>query len=268
MKMEDNAKKQGILVVSFGTSHPGTRSRTIDAIEQDIQDAFPGCPVYRAWTSNVIIDKVRVRDGYQVDTVAEALDRMEADGIKKVVLQPTHVMDAYENKQMKLTAFSCVHRFEQIAFGAPLLSTKEHDLDQVVDALMQEFSGMDQDTALVLMGHGTTLDAQSVYAALEKRFQVRGYEHVFVGTIGDHKVLEVMKYRVRENGYSKVVLAPLLIVAGAHATKDMAGAHDNSWKSQFTAGGFEVSCVMKGLGEYKAIRQIFVEHAKMRMIHL
>ncbi len=268
MKMNGNTKKQAILVVSFGTSHPGTRSRTIDAIEQDIRDAFPESPVYRAWTSKVLIDKVRERDGYEVDTIEQALARIQADGIKQVVLQPTHVLDAVENKQMKLTAFSRVHRFEQLAFGAPLLSTRESDLDNVISAVMKQFHGLDHDTALVFMGHGTTLDDHGVYDLLDKRFKTRGYEQVFVGTMGDLKALEILKYRVAENGFRKVILAPFLIVAGAHATRDMAGAHDNSWKAQFAAEGFEVSCLMKGLGEYKAIRQIFVEHAKMRMMHM
>ncbi len=265
---EYNTKKQAILVVSFGTTHAGTRGRTIEAIEQDIREAFPECPVYRAWTSQMVIDKVRTCEGLDVDTVEGALDRMEADGIKKVILQPTHVMDAIENRQMKLTAFSRVYGFEQIAFGAPLLSTKESDLDSVIDAVMAEFTNLDDDTALVFMGHGTAMDAHSVYAALDKRFHTRGYEHVFVGTMGDKEALEILKYRVAEYGCRKVILAPLLIVAGAHATRDMAGAHDNSWKSQFASEGFEVSCVMKGLGEYKGIRKIFVEHARMRMIHM
>lgn len=267
MKMEEKMDRQAILVVSFGTSHAGTRARTIEAIEQDIRDAFPEWPVYRAWTSKVIIDKLRT-EGYEIDTVEEALERMEKDGIKRVIVQPTHVLDAMEHKQMKVIAFSNMHKFEYMAFGAPLLRNNDEELDHLVKAVMEEFSGLEDDTALVFMGHGTNLDDHGVYAALEERFHKTGYENVFVGVMGEQSTLDILKNRVEERGYRKVILAPFLIVAGRHATKDMAGAQDNSWKSQFAMAGFDVTCLMKGLGEYPSIRRIFVEHARMRMIHM
>lgn len=267
MSIKEDRKKQAILVVSFGTSHAGTRSRTIEAIEQDIQAAFPECPVYRAWTSRTIISRVR-EDGYAIDTVEEALDRMERDGIRRVIIQPTHILDAKEHKQMKVIAFSNMNRFEYVAFGTPLLRNHEVELKRVVNAVMETVPGLSDDTALVFMGHGTTLDDHGVYAALDEQFRKEGHENVFVGIMRDQRELDVLKNRVQEQGYKKVILAPFLIAAGSHATKDMAGVQDNSWKSQFTMAGMDVTCLMKGLGEYPSIRRIFVEHAKSRMIHM
>lgn len=267
MDIKKEIKKQAILVVSFGTSHAGTRSRSLEAIEQELRDAFPTCAVYRAWTSKRLIDRVR-EEGYEIDTVEEALDRMEKDGVRRVVVQPTHILDAKEHKEMKVIAFSNMNRFEYMAFGTPLLRNHEADLKRVVEAVMEEFAEILDDTALVFMGHGTTLDDHGVYQALEMQFRKSGYDHVFVGIMRDQRGLDVLKNRVEEQEFKKVILAPFLLSAGSHATKDMAGAQDNSWKSQFFMDGMDVTCRMKGLGEYPAVRRIFVEHAGARLIHM
>lgn len=260
-------KKQAILVVSFGTSHAGTRSRTIEAIEADIRDAFPESCIYRAWTSKLLVQKVR-EDGYEIDTVEEALDRMERDGVRRVIVQPTHILDAKEHQQMKMVAFSNMNRFEYMAFGTPLLRNHETELRAVAAAVAEAFPELSDDTALVFMGHGTTLDDHGVYKALEQQFWKTGHTNVFIGIMRNQQELEVLKNRVLEQGYKNVILAPFLIVAGSHATKDMAGVQDNSWKSQFTMAGLDVMCLMKGLGEYPSVRKIFVDHARSRMIHM
>lgn len=267
MNTKEKSVKQAILAVSFGTAHAGTRVRTIEAIEEELRTAFPECPVYRAWTSDKLIGQVR-SEGYEIDTVEEALNRMERDGIKRVVVQPTHVLDAKEHKKMKLVAFSNMRRFEYMAFGAPLLRNHEEELHQIVQAVMEEFPQLPEDTALVFMGHGTSLDDRGVYHALDMCFKKHGYARVFVGVMGEPHACEILKNRVKECGCKKVMLAPFLIAAGKHASRDLAGVHDNSWKVQFLMGGFDVTCLMKGLGEYPSIRKIFVEHAKMRMIHM
>ena len=159
------ASKKAILIVSFGTSYENTRKRTIDAIERDIADAFPVCPVYRAWTSKMIIAKLKKRDGIIIHTVKEAMEQMLLDGITDVIVQPTHVINGIENDQMKADALSFRDRFSSIVFGNPLLTTEE-DNQAVVQAVAGEFQDMDQETALVLMGHGTEHYANSVYAAL------------------------------------------------------------------------------------------------------
>ena len=148
------ASKKAILIVSFGTSYENTRKRTIDAIERDIADAFPACPAYRAWTSKMIIAKLKKRDGIIIHTVKEAMEQMLLDGITDEIVQPTHVINGIENDQMKADALSFRDRFSSIVFGNPLLTTEE-DNQAVVQAVAGEFQDMDQETALVLMGHGT-----------------------------------------------------------------------------------------------------------------
>lgn len=161
----NSASKKAILVVSFGTSYENTRKVTIDAIERDIADAFPACPTYRAWTSKMIISKLKKRDGIIINTVKEAMEQMLRDGITDVVVQPTHVINGIENDQMKADALSFKDQFASIVFGNPLLTT-ENDNQAVVKAVADEFQDMDSMTALVLMGHGTEHYSNTVYAAL------------------------------------------------------------------------------------------------------
>ena len=173
------ASKKAILIVSFGTSYENTRKRTIDAIEHDIADAFPVCPAYRAWTSKMIIAKLKKRDGIIIHTVKEAMEQMLLDGITDVIVQPTHVINGIENDQMKADALSFRDRFSSIVFGNPLLTTEE-DNQAVVQAVAGEFQDMDQETALVLMGHGTEHYANSVYAALDYRFKDMGLSLIHI----------------------------------------------------------------------------------------
>ena len=217
----NSASKKAILVVSFGTSYENTRKLTIEAIEHDIADAFPACPTYRAWTSKMIIAKLKKRDGLTIHTVKEALEQMLLDGITDVIVQPTHVINGIENDQMKADALSFRDRFSSIVFGNPLLTTEE-DNQAIVRVVADEFRDMDPDTALVLMGHGT--------------------EH-----------------------YANTVLAPFMIVAGDHAQNDLAGANPDSWMNRLSSEGYEVTPVLKGLGEYPQVRQILVEHVQQAM---
>lgn len=257
--------KKAILVVSFGTSHAGTRRKTIDAIEQTIQGAFPDQKVYRAWTSKMIIRKLLTQDEIVVDTVEQAVVRMKNDGITDMIVQPTHVMDGMENERMKEAIAPFADQFDIIRFGAPLL-TGQTNFRKLVDGIMGEFSDtmdMSRDTALVWMGHGTSHEANAIYLRLDEEFHQRGYDNVFVGTMEGGVPIEGLKRRVKASGCRRVLLTPFLIVAGAHALRDMAGDGENSWKSQFEAEGLEVECLMKGLGEYDVIRRMFVDHVEM-----
>lgn len=257
----DGSGKKAVLVVSFGTSHADTREKTITVIEQQIAEAFPDCRMYRAWTSGMIIDRLKKRDGYMVDTVEEAIKRMLADGITQVTVQPTHIVNGIENDRMKRDVLVYGEQFEQIRFGTPLL-TDDVDSEHVVSGIMEEFPGLEADTALIFMGHGTTHYANAIYAALDYKFKDMGYANVFVGTVEAYPSMETLKKLVKEAGYRKVILTPFMIVAGEHAKHDMASDDPESWKRQFEAEGLCVSCVVKGLGEYEAIRRIFLEHAK------
>lgn len=254
--------KKAILAVSFGTSHNDTRKVTIDAIERDMQEAFPDYMLYRAWTSKMIIKKLKNRDNVHVFTVREAMEQMKKDGITDVLIQPTHVINGIENDLMKEDALAYRDDFHSITFGDPLLTSAEDNL-AVIQAIADEFSGLAQDQVLVLMGHGTTHYANSIYAALDYTFKDKGYKNIFLGTVEAYPSMESLMRMVKEYNPSKVVLAPFMIVAGDHAKNDMAGDDPESWYSQFKAAGFEVEPVIKGLGEYTGVRSLLVEHLRV-----
>lgn len=255
-------RKKAILAVSFGTSHTDTCKVTIDAIEQDMQKAFPDYPLYRAWTSKMIINKMKKRDQVHIFTVKEAMEQMKKDGITDVLVQPTHVINGIENDLMKEDALSYEEDFHSIVFGDPLL-TSEADSLAVIQAIAEEFSYLKKDEVLVLMGHGTTHFANSIYAALDYTFKDKGYPNIFLGTVEAYPSMETLMKMVNAYKPSKVVLAPFMIVAGDHAKNDMAGDDPESWYSQFKAQGYHVEPVLKGLGEYPGIRRLLVEHLKV-----
>ena len=253
--------KKAILAVSFGTSHNDTRKITIDAIEKDMQDAFPAYSLYRAWTSKMIIKKVNSRDGVHIYTVKEAMEQMLQDGITDVLIQPTHVINGIENDLMKEDALAFQEQFHSISFGDPLLTSEQDNL-VVIDAITSEFKDLTKDEVLVLMGHGTTHYANAIYAALDYTFKDKGYQNIFLGTVEAYPTMESLLKMVHAYQPKKVVLAPFMIVAGDHAKNDMASNEPDSWYSQFKAEGYNVEPVLKGLGEYPGIRKLFIEHLK------
>ncbi|RGC81685.1 sirohydrochlorin cobaltochelatase [Hungatella hathewayi] len=257
----NDTKKKAILAVSFGTSYEDTRKKTIEAIEDTLKEHFPDHKMYRAWTSRMILEKIKKRDGIHIDSVPEAMERMKADGIADVIIQPTHVINGVENDQMKTDALSFRDSFHSIVFGAPLLSS-ESDNETVVNAVASEFSWISDKDVLVLMGHGTTHYANTVYAALDYRFKDMGFKNIFLGTVEAFPNMHSLMRMVKEFHPKKVILAPFMIVAGDHARHDMAGDDPDSWYSQFVSAGYQVECVMKGLGEYDGVRELFAEHAK------
>ena len=248
-----------ILAVSFGTSHADTREKTIDRIEEDIQKAYPDDKVYRAWTSKMIIKKIWNRDGVKIFNVKEAMEQMKADGIKNVLVQPTHVINGIENDLMKEDALAFKNHFERITFGDPLLTTQQ-DHVEIVNAICQEFSDLPSDCALILMGHGTSHYANDVYAALDYRFKDLGHDNIHLATVEGYPTLENVIRLVKEQGAKKVILTPFMIVAGDHARNDMSGEDEDSWKNQFQAAGYEVECCLKGLGEYPAVQNMLIRH--------
>lgn len=253
--------KKAILAVSFGTSHNDTRKITIDAIEQDMQAAFPDYALYRAWTSKMIIKKVNARDGVHICNVKEAMEKMLQDGITDVLVQPTHVINGIENDLMKEDALAFQEQFHSISFGDPLLTSEQDNL-AVIDAITSEFKTLTKDEVLVLMGHGTTHYANAIYAALDYTFKDKGYSNIFLGTVEAYPTMESLLKMVHAYQPKKVVLAPFMIVAGDHVKNDMASDEPDSWYSQFKAAGYDVEPVLKGLGEYTGIRKLFIEHLK------
>lgn len=253
--------KTAILVVSFGTSYPDTRKKTIEKIEEEIRQAALDCTVYRAWTSKMIIRKLRERDQLIVPTVPEALEQMEKDGITDLIVQPTHVINGIENDLMKQEILAKKSAFSTIRFGDPLLTTTE-DHVSVLKSLMEEYPNLPEDEAIIFMGHGTTHHANAVYAALDYTLKDLGYPRAYMGTVEAYPSLEHIFRRLREASIHRVHLVPFMLVAGDHANNDMASSNKESWRSQFEAAGYEVVCHLKGLGEYKGIRNIYLEHLK------
>lgn len=256
----DKQEKTAILAVSFGTCHEETRKRTIEAIERDLALEFPQMPFYRAWTSPRIINKLK-KAGYPVPTLKEALNQMLADGVAKVLVQPTYVINGIESDYMKECVCSFRDKFADIAFGTPLL-TSEEDCLAVARAMEEEFSRLPEHTALVLMGHGTEHQANHVYTHFQELCRSLGRQNFFIGTVEAAPTIEDITKTLMQTNYRNVVLAPFMIVAGDHAANDMAGEDPDSWKSILLSQGFSVTPILKGLGEYPAVRSIFLRHAR------
>lgn len=254
-------QKTGILAVSFGTSYRDALTKNIEAIETDLGNAFPGCELRRAFTSGMIIRKLKNRDGLSVYTVEEALESFARDGITDLIVQPTHIINGIENDNMLAVLSSFRDRFHSIRVGAPLLSSTK-DYHALIDSITEEFPDLKSDEFLVFMGHGTEHHANAVYPALDYMLKAAGYKNIYIGTVEGYPDLTLVKELVRKEAPKKILLAPLMVVAGDHASNDMAGDEEDSWKSEFEREGYQVSCVLKGLGEYASIRKLFIEHAK------
>ena len=254
------SKKQALLTVSFGTSHRQTREKTIEAIEKQLSENFPDYEVRRAFTSGMIMNVLKKRDNIYIDNVTEAMEKLKEEGFDRVVIQPTHIINGDEYDKLKRQAKAFEADFARISIGAPLL-TESSDYEKVCEGIMSQFPEITEGQALVLMGHGTGHFADAAYAALDYRFKALGYGNVFVGTVEGYPELEDVMSHVKKYAPEKVMLLPLMVVAGDHAVNDMAGDDEGSWKSEFEAEGFAVECILKGLGEFRAIRDIYTEHA-------
>lgn len=255
--------KNAILVVSFGTSYNDSREKTIGAIEQDIAAAFPGWSVRRAFTSRMIIQKLKERDGYHVDTIKEALDCAVKDGIQRLILQPTHLMDGNEYMKVAEMADAWQTKFECLAIGVPLLYS-ESDIQSVIQVITEDTKSFnDGQTAICLMGHGSDADANVIYSDFQQKLRAASHRNYYIGTVEADPTLEQLLEQVQSGGnYEKVLLQPLMVVAGDHANNDMAGEEDDSWKSTFEKAGYDVTCIIKGLGELAGIRRIYVRHVE------
>ncbi|MCI7813402.1 MAG: sirohydrochlorin cobaltochelatase [Lachnospiraceae bacterium] len=259
---EELPKDQAIMVVSFGTSYNDSRDITIGAVENAIAEAFPEYDVRRAFTSQIIIDKLEERDGLEIDNVTEALDRAIEDGVKTLIVQPTHLMDGYEYNDVFDEVAEYADQFEKVVIADPLL-TSDEDFKQVVSAITKATEEYDDgETAICFMGHGTEADSNEVYAKLQDVLTEEGYDNYFIGTVEATPSLDDVLAAVGEGNYKKAVLEPLMVVAGDHANNDMAGDEEDSWKTAFENAGYEVECLIKGLGEMESIQQIYVAHTQ------
>lgn len=262
VRNQDDIGGNELLVVSFGTSFNDSRRLTIGAIEDATEKAMPDYSVRRGFTSQIIIDHVKSRDKIAIDNVGEALDRAVKNGVKNLVIQPTHLMNGLEYTDLVNEAAEYSDAFDQVAVGEPLL-TSDDDFKAVIKAITEDTSEYDDgETAICFMGHGTEADSNQVYARMQDMLTEAGYMNYFIGTVEAAPSVEDVLASVQKGEYKKVVLKPLMIVAGDHANNDMAGDEEGSWKTTFEEAGYEVTCLVQGLGELEGIQQIFVEHAQ------
>ena len=281
---EDSIGENELLVVSFGTSFNDSRVADIKGIEDALQEAYPDWSVRRAFTAQIIINHVQARDGEKIDNMQQALDRAVANGVKNLVVQPTHLMHGAEYDEMNEMLDQYRDKFETIAVAEPLLGEVGSDatvinedkeaVAKAITAAAVKDAGFDsldaaaaEKTAFVFMGHGTSHTAKVSYSQMQTTMQTLGYDNVFIGTVEgepEETACENVIEAVKAAGYTKVVLRPLMVVAGDHANNDMAGSDDDSWLSMFNASGaFEsVDCQIAGLGEIADIQQLYIAHTK------
>lgn len=253
-------KKRAILVVSFGTAYQETCLRTIEQIEADIRNTYPEYAFYRAWTSEVIRRKVNARDGVYISNVREALEQIRGDGVQKVCIQPTYIVDGVENEKMMGEAACAKAWFEKVTIGTPLLACEK---DCVSAAhILPELQKLEPAEVCVYMGHGTEKRSDFYYQLLNEQLEIAGASNIMIGTLEGILSVEDILRKIQKRNINKVILSPFMTVAGVHAWKNMAGEQTDSWKSIFEKAGYQVECVMRGLGEYPEIRKVFLNHLK------
>lgn len=281
---QDDIGENELLVVSFGTSFNDSRVADISGVEKKLQEAYPDWSVRRAFTAQIIINHVQARDDEKIDNMEQALERAVSNGVKNLVVQPTHLMHGAEYDELVDAVNNYKDKFETVTVAEPLLgevgsdaAAVNDDKKNVAEAITAEavktagYDSLDaakeDGTAFVFMGHGTSHSAKVSYSQMAAQMSVLGYENVFIGTVEgepEETACENVINNVKEAGYKKVVLRPLMVVAGDHANNDMAGDDEDSWKSQFEASGAfdKIDTQIAGLGEIDAIQQIYVDHTK------
>ena len=279
---QDEIGEKELLVVSFGTSFNDSRVADIKSIEDALQAANPDWSVRRAFTAQIIINHIQARDGEKIDNMEQALERAVANGVKQLVVQPTHLMHGAEYDEMCAAIDKVRDQFDSVEIAEPLLgevgndatvinADKEAVAKAVVAAALSESgyestaAAKEAGVAYVLMGHGTAHVAKVTYSQMATQMDKLGYENVFIGTVEgepEETSCEAVIEAVKNAGYTTVVLRPLMVVAGDHANNDMAGADDDSWKTMFEAAGFTVNCQISGLGRIADVQALYVAHTK------
>jgi sirohydrochlorin cobaltochelatase len=263
--------KKAILVVSFGTTYEDTLRLTIENTENKIRAAFPGYEVRRAFTSRIVIRRIAERDGVQIDTEKQALDRLCAEGYREVYIQPLHVVAGVEYEKVKGQvghyADAEIQMFDKIEIGRPLLyymgqQGLPDDYLIAIRALEAQFPGLGSQKAVVFMGHGGVHPANAAYCALQAKLEEAGLNKAFVYTVEGFPALDNVIARLQKIGVDKVTLMPFMLVAGDHANNDMAGHEPESARSRLNAAGIEVETYVHGLGENLAIQEIYIQHLR------
>ena len=286
----DEIGENELLVVSFGTSFNDSRAEDIGGIEKALQKAYPDWSVRRAFTAQIIINHVQARDGEKIDNMDQALQRAVDNGVKNLIVQPTHLMHGAEYDELSEAVANYSDKFESVTIAEPLLGevgsaddSVNSDKEAVAKAVTAEavktagYESLDaakeDGTAFVFMGHGTSHTAKISYSQMQNQMNALGYDNVFIGTVEgepEDTACEAVIEKIQEAGYKKVVLRPLMVVAGDHANNDMAGDDDDSWKSQFEASGVfdSIETQIAGLGQIPVIQDLYVSHTHAAMEEL
>ena len=251
--------KQALLVISFGTSYHDTYHKTIEAICEDLRAAFPDSEFFLAYTSKMIIKKPKKRDGISVMTPAEAMEAIIAAGCDEVLCQTTHVINGHEFYGMLHELRPYLDRISSIKIGRPLLSSHE-DFEAVTDIVLNQIPELSPVDAAVLMGHGTEHHANAAYPAMDYYLKALGGGRIFMATVEGYPTLDDVIAHLKAQHIRRVTLMPFMVVAGDHALNDMAGDDSDSWKNRLRAEGFDVNCMVKGLGELPEVRALFAAH--------
>lgn len=253
--------KKGIIVTSFGTTHEDTRKSCIEPIEELISGKFTDYLVMRAFTSRVVISRLKKNHNYPVDNPTEALEKMKSRGIKDIYIQPLLIIEGveYDKTIKEVNEFLEENKDFNVKIGDPLLSS-EKDYKDSIDAL--KLPDYNEDEGLVLMGHGTYHEADITYDKLQEALMNKGHSNVFIGTVEGEKTIEDIVSSLKAKNIKKVDLKPFMLVAGDHAKNDMASDEEDSWKTILENNDIKVNVKIKGLGENKGIQDIFIEHLK------
>lgn len=261
---DTDKSKRAILVTSFGTSYHDTRELTIDATEKAFAEAYPDYDIHRAFTSQIIIDILEERDGMEIDNIEEALERLKKEKYSEVIVQPTLVMNGAEFDDVVAAVAEYEEYFDKIVVGDALL-TSHDDYQIVIDSLKAQIGDLAEDEAVIFMGHGSHHFADAAYSAMDLRLKNEGYDNVYMGTVEGYPLFEDITPHLEAKGINKVTLMPFMLVAGDHASNDMAGDEDDSWKVMLKQQGYAVETYMHGLGELKEIQDLFIAHAEAAM---
>ena len=256
--------KIGVLLVSFGSSYKETREKNIEKMAKFLQNKIGVEKIYQAYTSDIIRKILKDRDGIEVMDVSEALESMKSDGVEKVYIQPTHIIDGIENNKMYSIAESYKNEFESIKIGAHLLDSDE-DYNKVALGLWDEMKDIVKDDILLLMGHGSEHQANDSYLKLQQCFIDNGISNVFIFTVEGSPLIDDIIKDVESQNKKKVTLLPFMFVAGDHAINDMAGDDEDSVASLLKERGYKVNSLIKGLGEFEFIRDLYLEHLNKAM---
>ncbi|MBC1725352.1 sirohydrochlorin cobaltochelatase [Listeria seeligeri] len=248
--------KKAILVVSFGTSYPETRAKTIEACEKRVAKEFPDYTVFRAFTSNKIIKKLKTRDNMDVDTPSQALNKLKELGYNEVIIQSLHIISGGEFEKITAQVKKFQSAFDSIIISQPLLDSKE-DYEKAIEAIRYQMPKLNENEALILMGHGSKHHAFSAYACLDHMLL---NEPIYLCAVESYPGLDQVIQRLHKAGIKKAHLMPFMLVAGDHATNDMASDEEDSWKSTLEQAGIETECHLQGLGENPLIQTQFIDH--------